>query len=83
MKTRFLIIIGVVIALVSILVIDYFDKLSFNPFSNLPYQLQRVLDYCEEKKNGHDMNLIGLHYYNATHYIDNTNCKWDKIENEN
>ncbi len=84
MKTRFLIIIGIIIALGSVytfVTIDYFDKLAFNPFSNISYQFQRVLDYCEEKKEGHDMNLIGLNYYNDTHYIDNNKCQWQLLEN--
>ncbi len=46
-----------------------------------PEQLQMVLDYCEEKKTGNDMNLIGLYYYNDTHYIDNNDCEWKILGN--
>ena len=67
MKSKFLIIIGIIIILGSVstfVIVDYFDKLSTESFSNLPPQFQAVLDYCEEKKTGNDMNLIGLSYYN-------------------
>lgn len=85
MKTRYkitiiiLLIVGIPVS--SITTIDYFDKLSLGQFSNLSPQLQGVLDYCEEKKLGHDMNLIGLNYYNDTHYIDNNKCQWQLLEN--
>ena len=84
MKPKSLILIGIIIALGSVFTfatIDYLDQLSFDLFSNVPYQLQGVLDYCEEKKEGRDMNLIGLSYYNDTHYIDNDKCQWQLLEN--
>ena len=84
MKTRLVIIIGIIIALGSVsafVTIDYLDKLPFELFSNVPYQLQRVLDFCEEEKEGHDMFAIGLYYYNETHYIDNNKCQWQLLEN--
>ncbi|MCE2506427.1 MAG: hypothetical protein J4F36_08175 [Nitrosopumilaceae archaeon] len=83
MKNKFLIIIGIIIALGSasaFVTIDYFDKLSLEEFPNLSHPLQSVLDYCEEKKTGNDMNLIGLHYFNDTHYIDNNICQWQVLE---
>ncbi|MCE2506754.1 MAG: hypothetical protein J4F36_09900 [Nitrosopumilaceae archaeon] len=84
MKTKFFIILIITLASGSVfafVTIDYFDKLSLEPFSNTSYQLQSVLDYCEEKKMGNEMNAIGLHYYNDTHYIDNNKCQWQLLEN--
>jgi hypothetical protein len=84
MKSRVLIIIGIIIALGSVstfVTIDYLDELPFELFSNVLYQLQRVLDYCEDQKEGHDMFLIELNYYNETHYIDNNKCQWKLLEN--
>ena len=83
MKIRTLMIAGILILLVSVsafAISNHFDKLSAESSSNLSPQLQAVLDYCEEKKEGHDINLIGLNYYNDTHYIDNNKCQWQSLK---
>jgi hypothetical protein len=84
MKTRLLIFIGIIVSFGSVFTFvtaDYFDKLSLDLFSNVPYQLQRVLNHCEEQKSGNDVFAVGLNYYNETHYIDNTTCEWQLLVN--
>ncbi len=86
MKTRFLIIIVIAsigITSVGLLVtIDYFQNFEYPPpcGPRCPgNQLQAVLDYCNDTTK--EKNLIGLKFFNDTHYIDNITCEWQKIEN--
>jgi hypothetical protein len=46
-------------------------------------QYQKVLDWCHRESLGLGVFDIGLSFNNETHFIDNNNCKWKKIENEN
>ncbi len=57
-------------------------------------QLQRVLNYCEEKRQAEASNwirpdgtdwamiTIGLEWHNSTHYIDNNGCMWEDTTTE-
>lgn len=47
------------------------------PYKPSPEQLQMVLDYCNDTSEM--KNLIGLEYFNDTHYINNNLCKWQKL----
>lgn len=72
----------IVIAVSILITIDYLEK------TDSPLELQRVLDYCEEKRQAEASNwirpdgtdwamiTIGLEWHNSTHYIDNGDCEW-------
>jgi len=45
-------------------------------------QYQKVVDWCHRESLGLGVLDIGLSFNNETHYIDNNNCKWQKIESE-
>ncbi|MCV0409615.1 hypothetical protein [Nitrosopumilus sp.] len=46
-------------------------------------QVQKILDWCHRESLGFGVLDIGLSFKNETHYIDNNDCKWKKIDNEN
>lgn len=96
MKTRLLIIIGIIAVLAVfggiVMWINYGEKPQ-PPLLTDNEQIKRVLDYCNTKKlmeNGNlesknntifVLNAIGYSYFNDTHYIDNNTCEWQLLKN--
>ena len=78
MKTRLLVIIGIIAILGTILII--YDQ-GTEEIQSQPDQLTKVLDYCKQKGTGVAMHQPGLSYSNGTHYIDNNTCEWKLLEN--
>lgn len=80
MKTRLLIIIGLIIAIIisvsALIIIDNIESQTSNS------HLQSILDSCYAQKN----NLIHTQEHrsisNDTHFINNRNCEWGMIEQE-
>ena len=46
----------------------------------MPLQLETVLISCKLQKEEGAIFTIQLSFENATHYIDNTTCKWNLME---
>ena len=81
MKTRLLIIIGViVIGIITALGIIFIFIFDYSP--TLPIvksQLQMVIDYCNDTSQV--KNAILYYHSNDTHSIDNIDCKWKLHQN--
>jgi len=79
MKSRVLIIIGIVVALGSlttILAMNFLDDEKTTVSDTSPKQLEAILEYCIDSKVLVD--TVGLSYYNNTHFIDTITCEWQK-----
>ena len=79
MKTRLLIIIGIVVALGSlttILAMNFLDDEKTTVSDTSPKQLEAIMEYCIDSKVLVD--TVGLSYYNDTHFIDTITCEWQK-----
>ena len=97
MKTRLLIIIGIVVSLGSVapfVITDMYqsqlegDK-RIGGLNDMRYdlQLQKVLDHCQKKELAEGELIIyyedsiPFYYYNATHYIGTDSCQWHLLKN--
>ena len=81
MKTRLLIIIGIIVALVSmamILAMNFLDDQKTTAYDSSIEQLEAILEYCIDSKDLVD--TIGLAYHNNTHSIDTVTCKWQNYD---
>ena len=87
MKTRFLVIIGIVLVVGALLavLINYHNSIREYESNNTPDQLKGILGSCacqERVKTNPDtiercpQPLID--WQNSTHYIDNNVCEWQK-----
>ncbi len=75
-----------VLSVATLITYDYLDNSEFPPLAD--EQLQRVLNYCEEKRQAEASNwirpdgtdwamiTIGLEWHNSTHSINNNICEW-------
>jgi hypothetical protein len=82
MKTRVLIIIGIIIAIgivTMILTMNFSEDKNITVSDNTPEQLKTILRICTASNVF--VGTVSFSYYNDTHTIDTVNCKW--IENEN
>ena len=94
MKTRLLIIVGVVLTTVitSVFVLNYYveEKIKSQKFGD--EQIDRIFKRCDYQKMMDDRNWIDLEgnkgldhqplyvWNNSTHHLDNNACKWQTIE---
>lgn len=77
MKTRLLIIIGIIIVIGSvttIFAIDFLNDKNITVSDNTKAQLKAILEYCIDSKVL--VGTVGLSYYNETHSIDTITCEW-------
>jgi len=81
MKTRTLIIIGIIIvaSVTAIFATSFLNDKNFIISDNTPEQLKTILRICTASNVF--VGTVSFSYYNDTHTIDTVNCKW--IENEN
>ena len=91
MKTRLLIIIGVVIiAIAGIFILNYYVDEEIKSQKFRDEQIDRIFKRCDYQKMMNDRNWIGfdgnkitdhqpmMMWNNSTHYIDNNICKWQE-----
>lgn len=81
MKSRLLIIIGILVVMASVTIIltmNFFDDKKTTILDNTPEQLKAVLGHCIDSKDLAD--VVGLSYYNDTHFIDTITCEWQTID---
>ena len=93
MKTKLLIIIGIVLIvgiLSTVILNDYISVQREFELENTPDQLKGILGSCacqERTKSFPESNercpQSFIDWQNSTHYIDNNICEWREIENEN
>ena len=81
MKTRLLIIIGViVIGIITVLGIMFIFNFDYSPTMPIvESQLQMVIDYCNDTSEV--KNAILYYHSNETHSIDNIDCEWKLHQN--
>ena len=81
MKTRLLLIIGILAVMTSvttILTMNFLDDKKTTMFDNTPEQLKAILKHCIDSKDLVD--TVGLSYFNDTHFIDTIACEWQRID---
>jgi len=81
MKSRLLIIIGIIVVMgsvITILSMTFLDDKKTTVYDNTSEQLEAVLEYCIDSKDLVD--TIGLSYFNDTHFIDTNTCNWQEID---
>ncbi len=92
MKTRLLIIIGIIliIGVIGIILNHYISVEREFEQNNTPGQLKGVISLCNCKErikaNPDTIERCPepfIDWENSTHYIDNNGCEWQEIENEN
>ena len=82
MKTRLLIIIGIVliISIICIVILNHYISVQREfELNNTPEQLKEIIDNCNcqadpERTCEHTF----IDWQNSTHYIDNNICKWQE-----
>ncbi len=78
MKTRLVIIIGIIIvaSAATIFATNFLNDKNFTISDNTPEQLKTILRICTASNVF--VGTVSFSYYNDTHKIDTVNCKWNK-----